>query len=376
MIFIDWLQINCRPQQKVRIEEDYSFFENEHYYLVDQNKHTNVFKKLHNIYSVLDHQLIAVMTSSPKQEFLDPDMIIIKFANDYLYRNNFQQELEHFMIHCKLTFRGFTRLDIAYDFNKFDNGMHPEQFIQSFIKGSINKLDKAKATVYTKNEHRMKIQGLKFGTASSNVSYMIYNKSDELYEKKDKPYIREIWKQNKLNTGNIWRLEFRISSNEILLLDTFTAEAHRLAEYEINLLKQENLVMLFNCMYNKYFQFTANDGNERIDRQPRLTLFDKFKNYRHVLINKRGNTDTSRTNKMFIKQLCINDNWCQKYIPDYDDKRNNIIEIITKKIYYNDLYDWAKDKDFIPNQVFADVKNRIMPNENILIDNDINTAHN
>jgi hypothetical protein len=367
MIFIDWLQLNVRPQKQTFTEFDSFTEDNDHYYFIDQNKPTNVFKKLHNIYSKIDNELLAVMTSQPKEDFLDPNMIIIKFANDYLYNKNFYENIIHFMEHCKFTFKGYTRLDLAYDFNKFDNGMYPEQFIQNYLSGVVKKLDKVKPTVYSKNEHRLIIQGVKFGNNSSNVSYTLYNKSDELYEKKDKPYIREIWRQNKITTGNVWRLEFRLSSNELLILDTFTAEATRLGDMGLILLKQENIMQLYNCLYNKHFQFCANDGNTRVDRMPKLMLFDKFKNYRHILINKRSNTDTSRTNKIFIKQLCKASEWCEKYIPDYDDKRNNIIEIITRKIYYNDLYEWAKDKDFIPKDVFQENKNRIMPDENILL---------
>jgi hypothetical protein len=349
MLSIDWLQINVTPPKGSNFE-----YNLQRYTIIRHDKHTPVFKTVEEIIDNEYNKTIAWVTRDPKMETLNPDLCIIKFENYWLYRAKLIDNINEFLQLNNMQFKGFTRLDISHDFNKFDNDLHPKEFIQRYLNGTYVKTDKSNFCVHGKDKGVLDLEYVRWGSNNSNLVYYLYNKSNELFDKTDKPYIRDLWKANGLK-GNVWRLEFRLRGSQVLLLDTYEGVATRLNELGLDLLNKDSLIIFYKALFNKYMDFRLNDGNTNVTRSPKLVLFDKIRAYRHVIINHRASKcENTRTDKVFIKEMCLFENWAQTHIPDWTkdiENKNFVYKLVAYRIGFKGLQDWALEKEFIPDVI-------------------------
>lgn len=262
---------------------------------------TRHFKVVQEIYVL--KKRIATLTSKPHSGILDPDAMIVKFDNWVCYAVNMRKIIYEFLELNKLEFISFSRVDFCADFNLFDNGMKPANFIKKYIYRKFLRLGKTKNVAHHfiqgKTEHIEK--GLKFGSNLSEVTAYIYNKTLEMETMKWKPWIYMAWKKGGLDVERpVWRLEFSMKSGGALVISRDTGEVDLFLS--LDLIEWKCMHDSFFVLYQKYFQFVWNDGQVRRDRMRKLKLF-VYIPWNQVLVKADGMTDADRSKKIFIKKL-------------------------------------------------------------------------
>jgi hypothetical protein len=349
MLSIDWLQISILFHPDVK-----TFTPSMHYEFIETDKKTINFNKLHEVR--YHGQTIAYITSEPRHDWMDKTLMIIKFENSYLYADNLDAKIHCFLTFNKLVFRGYTRLDVAYDFNKFDTGQHPKEFIKHYMAGAFRKTDKCKMAAYGSNKEGFDPEYIKWGKGTSDLSYYLYNKTIELREVKHKDWIVQRWLSAGYDISDVWRLEFRIKSQHKMIVDDFGGESKTLQEFGLELLNARNQKTLFSALYTRYFDFRQRNGDSNVTRMPRIELFKDFRAYGfHIQDRPKSDKHTSRSEKIFIKMMCDYNEEMQRLYPDFfSDHDIKVFEgAIAVKIKQAGLLDWAYTRNFVPPSVFG-----------------------
>lgn len=260
-ITLDWLSLYCIGKLKdsagfIFIKEPYS---------------TRQFKDVFKIY--FKKQEIATATARPHSPIINPRTVIVKFINDILYSKSAKYFIEKFLRATKLQFKSITRADIARDFHRFIDNLHPQVFIADFFKMKYLKNGRGK---FQAIGNQMKVQVydyLKFGSRSSGRTIYLYNKSKELREVKDKPHIMWYWERNGLFPGpDVWRLEFSFKGNTSKIVDTITGLIEKINWKE--LFNINTLTKILDTAINQLFSFKINDGTQNKTRMDDIKLFN------------------------------------------------------------------------------------------------------
>lgn len=339
-IVLDWLTVHVKVP-RIDFEAIDSTV-----YIVKEKMQTRHFKSIYTIYRDKDHtDEMAAFVCHPHSGILDEDSGLLKINNKYLYQQDFYEFVKSFLDHLELIFVSISRIDIALDFLRFKNNLNPENFIRRHLSGDLLKLGKSSGRIAYKvtSAKKNRMETLKFGSETSDVTYTLYNKVQELNDKKMKPWIMENWRANGWDGKKIvWRLEFSLKSNTKAV---FEYDEHGESLGQILVFKElESLLKLdkiFQYHFNKYFVFVRNVKTKRKDRCPKIELFkDKMKfNFTAIQLSKKADAD--RSDKIFVKKL----------LQVHQELRGNdfdlgIIsnELVSHTILNRGLKQWAKDK--------------------------------
>lgn len=329
-ISVDWLQVYTVTNQNYPIptsgklsEKDYTFeFSTKEY-------HSAMFK---NIVEVkMRNMETAIIEYSPRSSKLNPRMCIIKLANRILYSNRYIEILYALMKSLRVQYKGITRIDLCYDCIKFANGFSPSRFINKYVMipdteiGGIIRKGSDEFTCHGKKSHgsASKINYISFGSPQSRVRAYIYDKSQELQEVKDKPWIREMWKENGLEPtekNHVYRCEISIKAEGTDLLNMSTGELFRLSpEYLEN---QKSIEKIFHFYADKYLSFSRNGGQKHRKNFEKLEL---FANKPEITCKPRHISTSADTGRM--EKICYNklDTLSEKYT-DLSEPRRAAIQ--------------------------------------------------
>lgn len=244
--------------------------------------------------------LFAVVQAKPFAEILDKNLMIVKLANYWLYRPNGVATFYDFIRLCGWTVHNVSRVDICADFERFECDECPE-FIRKFAAGIYRHVGRAKGVLHFRKKGIgiLQYNGLRFGTAESERSVYLYNKTLELEEVKDKPYIRDKWKAAGL-TGTVWRLEVSIKSGGMEYVERETGEDVHITQGLLTNMGQVERVYM--ALVGKYFQFiTYRDGITNVTREPRIRLFGE--SIKMKLWNVRNVRGGTKADKIAIKRV-------------------------------------------------------------------------
>lgn len=269
-----------------------------HYYAVKKLQYGN--KYYANCYEVCDkvneNIRFGHLSICPHSSILDANGGIIKIDNRILYDRTlllgfldaFAELMQFYPEDYKVS-----RLDLCLDFNEFLNDLHPHQVISDFAGNKLRKIGKSKFALYGtqfKGAY-MKYSGLRFGVHGSEMSIYLYNKTLELKEKENKPYIVEKWQEFGLDVDNVWRLELSLSPKTPLYVDKTTGEQFKIDYF---LLKDvEKLNRFYYLVATKQFRFCRVEEmkGQNISRQKPLPLISSnFQNSVSPLYNHSNST--------------------------------------------------------------------------------------
>jgi hypothetical protein len=190
--------------------------------------------------------------------------------------------------------------------------MTGEDVIKGFLSGQLLKKGKSvkwktageTPTQEDGNEGKfISYSYLSFGKETSEVSYKLYNKSQEMRDVKTKNWILEHWNSNGYveEMGDVWRLEFSIKNkNNPVANEDGEAVLRNFKSLEI--LDHEQLVKEWYDSVNTRFVFYVNSKKKRKDRNKELHLFNEFKPD-YVKMPLCDNKETGRSQKIFAKKL-------------------------------------------------------------------------
>lgn len=325
-------------------------------------------RHFHRLYDVIDKngEPFLEIQDTPKSLKINggiwkENAMLIKVYNKQLYKEETVDRLYSVLLRCGIKVKSISRLDIAMDFNYFDNHIHPQTLIREFMNDKLWYLFVKKFYCIGKQSFTQTYEYLRFGSSKSSYSVYLYNKSRELKEQKDKPYIRDIWEQVGLNQSDVWRLEISLrtdakgmvsyddkivrSGNKVVNVatgqvidneeDIITDSKGNLRQIErINLdsiSNSQSMMHLYMRMINHLFHFRVKVPGKKKSKSERLELikFDKSDtNYRPYRLT--YSTNSGRTEKIvmnYLDKLVANNDDMLKYV--YEVKR----EIITNTGY-------------------------------------------
>lgn len=126
--------------------------------------------------------------------------------------------MNNFLSEFKMSFRAISRIDICNDFVTFDNRVTPANFIKRYLADEYAKINQINVKLHLKDKWSGKeCNYLAWGSPKSMVSTKLYDKTLELDEQSEKPYIKAMWKECGLPTDkndlHVYRLEFSVRTD-------------------------------------------------------------------------------------------------------------------------------------------------------------------
>lgn len=233
-INIDWLEVYCLEPSGQPHDADY--FESQGWHVSRRPYGTRVYDEMFTLFEyATDEPFIEVRRApvgakfSSSTQIIDPDSCHIRLHNRTCYYNNAAELLAQFLRQYNYQFMRISRIDLCLDFEYFDSLDDPQRFIQRYLSGRYAKLFQTNVRAIGKDMWDGRFwNSISWGSPKSQISTKIYNKTLELKESKDKPYIRQAWAiaglvddfqaLTKTNAKGevykpvIWRLEFSIKS--------------------------------------------------------------------------------------------------------------------------------------------------------------------
>lgn len=294
IISIDWLQLYCHS---TGITTNTAY---EYKLLPYQSKQ---FRVLYEVYCA--NEEFATIQAVPVSKIIPPQTVIVKFKNRLLYGADVIQVAQLFLKQSNLELIGLTRLDLALDFNSFRHGFYPTTFIQRFLNSEILKIGQGKYTLIGSQKFGHVYDYLRFGSKTSEVNTYLYNKTKELNQVVDKPYIRKKWLLQNLNLSqDVWRLEVSIKSSGMSIVRLDTGELEKIDFYRLN--DSQYISSIFFSYINQYFRFVWDDGQKNKTRMKPVSLFSSYNaEYKPLYLPKSHGA--ARTDKIFVKKLYLLD---------------------------------------------------------------------
>lgn len=286
-ISIDWLQVCCYSPSVDTIQtrladgfkQGYEFAGNAAEFS------TRAFKKCYNLFyrHKGEYKPFGTLLAEPVSTVINRNIVILKITNRLLYSEGVISQLYKFTNYLGLKIKGLTRLDIAYDCNYMHNHRNVQRFLRAFAfepytsKKFIYKYGSKKYRLFCNKSASSEntVTGIEFGSSSSSMRSYIYNKTQELKDVKDKPYIRETWQKNGLISTDdtpVYRFEISIRAEGMDLLNMSTGQLFRLSPHYLTY--QRDVEKLFYYYADRLFRFHVKGEETQLRKYKRLQLFE------------------------------------------------------------------------------------------------------
>lgn len=324
---IDWLTLNIKLNDVnnpiVRLEN---------IYFIERPKGTNIFERCRDYYNKTD-ELIFTIVFRPFSSIIKPYFAQLQIANKWLYVGNLPKLVSSIFFHANFELVNISRVDFCVDQFYFPNSYHPQYFIQDLAKGKVSKKHKGKVVFWGRTaDYYIDYNALNIGDPKSVFNFKIYNKTKELTETHDKPYIRAKWQKKLLNYDtekkDVWRLEVSIKDwKKIKLEDTQLIEKTNDVYYLL-----DYYIVFFYVFLKHKFIFKDQDGKE-IEFLPKD---DNFYLYENITSN-IANTDEVITPYLTIQNIIKSSVKLIEKASDYNSANEYITKLemlIQDPIYY------------------------------------------
>lgn len=301
---IDWLEVYCL-EDVISFPHNADYFRTAGFHVEEREYGTPVYKEMFTIYDHFDQPLIEVRRN-PKSAVgrqingvLDPNACHIRLSNRSCYFNEPVKMLQTFLEQYGLHLQRISRLDICLDFTSFDYGDNPADFMARYFKHRYSKINQAKIRAHGRDMWDGRLwNSVSWGNPKSMISTKFYNKSMELREKSDKPYIRQAWcaahliddadtmvKYEKQEDGttittkpDVWRVEFSIKSStrNWFVIENVQGQKKKIQSVRHTLsmyTDRQKLLDMFFSLTEHYFHFKKFEKDQRKDRCADKLLF-------------------------------------------------------------------------------------------------------
>lgn len=230
---IDWLEVSAE-ESNFKYPCDAEYFRSQGYFVHERDYGTRVWGQVFTIEDEQGHDWIEIRREPPSgtSEFkgLTQFSCRLRLVNSQCYVKDCVDRLRGFMIKHDYIFKRIFRIDVCYDFEKFDTGDKPAVFARRYVEHKYRKINQCKLAAHAMdNWNDFAWETLSWGSTTSMVSTKLYNKTKEIKTiSKHKTYIPMVWMECGLidnpvslvkldSQGNpyspeIWRLEFSMKS--------------------------------------------------------------------------------------------------------------------------------------------------------------------
>lgn len=307
VINIDWLQVFGQLQQENNLP---ARIEALGYVVKDNERGTRLFERWLTIYRrdnaspfiQLCYMPFSVRGVDVKGIF-KPKSCTIQLCNKFLYAGNPASTLSSFCLSIGFTYQSISRVDICCDFEYFDSGLSPQTLLRGVYSCKYLKVRQLKIRDIATQNTEMNHHYMAWGSERSKVGTKIYDKTKELEEVKDKPYIRDVWKLNGLGASkHVWRIEFSIKSDGRDFVKTDTGELIKVGLRELYNTSDVNALFFILCHH--YFRFKVAVPGKRKTLCSDLNLFNIDSGLQSVKpIKITTSKDLDKKRKMLINTL-------------------------------------------------------------------------
>lgn len=342
-ISVDWFEVSCKcPKVKEGLYTNEAFQLNnefigtETYNLIKEDGKTAIFEETYSV--TVRGKKFATILAVPRTPVIDSTTIQIKVENKALYTKPWCSMLYGLIHAIGARYNNLTRLDVCLDCNYLADGKDVHNFLKQYM---LTQAGEANHIVRVGNS-RFSMQGIKSWYDPTNISYMrwgspnskvkayCYNKSLEMVEVKDKPYIRDKWvanglsenvdwkaikslsdeeKRKLLDSGNlyryvktpVWRFELSIGSEMTRCINLDEQDVFRLSPSYF--LAQGCIEQIFFDYAEKYLSFRISNGKKNKRFYDVYKLFDRGTEISIKPERSRSRVACGRTEKMMYKKL-------------------------------------------------------------------------
>lgn len=303
------------------------------------------FSAIVEIYYMRD--LFGLVQLYPKLPSLPKSAMIFKIANPWLYRSEWMQKFEYICAVLRIMPISISRLDLAADFNTFWGGLHPVEFIRRFMSGEIKHKGRGVGHVdfvqrYARDAKEKAIRdslhfnALTMGKKTSDAHCYLYNKTIELDEVKNKPYIRDCWRAAGFDIKDVWRLEVTMGAKALKFMDKKTGEPYKFGLKDIlHPGDSMNIAILYRSMLHSLFFFFYPTGKKNVSREEEIQLFED-----ECLIDRgviRESQVSNRSERILIKQLFT---LSQRYTGITETDQKAAVRAANNLVRACDLQEW------------------------------------
>lgn len=335
---IDWMQISCEvpaglppawdecvsPQNDAAGNHRFYSLHDSNYYI----RGYNFQKEIH-----CNGYVVAHIACQPRTEHLPFTAGAIKLENSVLYLADWYFTLTDILATLRWMPKKITRLDLCADFNYFIGGLLPSTFLRTYIRkqdDSYIRMGSNKFCVYgLKDMHSTSYDSIRWGSRQNGVSVYMYNKTRELTEVKNKPYIRALWQKCGLSsTLDVWRVEISITSQGLGLKSASDAMLHTLFVDDFD--KPEACRDIFKVYASKFFRFLKTSRSAKRKRDLKeVPLLDLATDCPLRPVTQMAVSDTGRMEQIIANRLRDMRSYLQSH--DLKDKYT-MLDAVSKTI--------------------------------------------
>lgn len=291
-INIDWLECYC-------IEDAFNYPHNadyfrEHGWEVREREYgTPMYQEM---FTLLDNygEGLYEIRRNPKSDIREGGLFNtnsahIRLCNAACYAQTPAYNLAQFLELNGFAFQRISRIDICLDLERFDYGDYPQKLVRRYMQGIYSKINQTNLSAHGLDSWDGRIwNSLSWGSRTSMVTTKFYNKTKELAEVKDKPYIRQAWQlaglvddmntltktdtKGRVYKPEIWRVEFSVKSGTKgwFVVEDYNGDRKRIRSYRNNLqvyYEKKQILNVFFSLAHHYFHFKHVEYQEQTEKE-------------------------------------------------------------------------------------------------------------
>lgn len=283
---LDWLEVHAF---EIGNPKDAEYFRSLGFRVVERDYGTRVYKEMFTLYDSHDQPFVEVRRNPFSQGYQGihaAEECHLRLVNAACYYESAAGMLATFMADYGYQFNRIARVDICMDFEYFDYGDKPSDFVRRYFKHKYAKINQGNITAHGADRwDGQDWNSISWGAPSSDIGTKFYNKTMELYDPKTnsfaKPHIRYAWlkcgliddfhsckktaKDGTIYVPQIWRLEFSIRSSvkKWFAIELNGQQRKRGNNKNMQSVRntldmydsREKLITLFASLANHYFHF-------------------------------------------------------------------------------------------------------------------------
>lgn len=298
-INIDWLEVYCNESVN-GFPHDADYFRVHGWSVLQREYGTRIYREMFTLYDADGEPCIEIrrnpysLTGDMRGVFTEYSCHV-RLSNRACYMNSPVDYLRQFLAQYDYTLMKIFRIDICLDFTRFDRGDDPKAFLLRYMSGKFSKINQANISAHGRDLWDGRDwNSVSWGQPKSMVSTKMYNKSLELEQRHDKPYIRQAWfaagliddevnctkrqTDGSVIKPDVWRVEFSIKSSaaKFYIIENCNgrkkkreSKPHTLSVYD----SREKLITVFASLSDHYFHFKHFEKDQRKDRCQDKVLF-------------------------------------------------------------------------------------------------------
>lgn len=270
---VDWFQVYCHTHTAISKGAVFHGVQMSPYgvraeYSIDKGEELSPLFNQHYMVTWKKRR-IAHLNLEPRPSSLHPDSAMLKVDNKLLYEPDWLFYLKDVCAALQLEIMNISRVDICADFVEFCEGRQPLNFVKAYMQNARKghptfiRCGSNKFCVYgRKSSAELAFDYVRWGSRDSEVCTYLYNKSKELRDKKDKPWIRERWDalREASDTRDVWRIEFSINSQGLKVMNVSDSFIFDLFIDDFSTF--EKVRTLFYIYAEKYFKFRVYEAGD------------------------------------------------------------------------------------------------------------------